>query len=166
MNLVETASELTAKEKDVLNKIKDKVSSTLGIPVMLDLGKKSDCGQFTIASQGFVAWLGQGAENSPFVVNRAMLSEMAEDEEKFQEWMKWIQERMGDRVTSNFTVRNSGRTEQENAERSQQMSVNMMAMLDFWNNSRGEGWLRTQPIQGQAYQKMIERYEQMLSFQS
>ena len=161
-NLTASTQGLSNREKEILNEIQNMV----GGPVQLNLGTKCETSGFTIAFKGFGGASASGVRD-PFMITKNMLREMAEDENKYNEWLSWIREQMQQQTElESWLSNNKRRAEQEDAERrSHQIRVSMMSVLDFWNENNGEGRSWTQPVQGQALQNMLGRYEQMLSSQ-
>jgi len=165
-NTSKTASDLNYRETEILNQIRDKVSAGLGVPVKINAGSQSDCGQFNVALIG-VGGASACGTRQPFLITRNMLTQMAEDENKYSQLMSMIQEQIQQVITLENSLRsNQHQAEQENTERkSHQIRNNMLSVLDFWNENRSEGRSWTQSTQGQALQQIANRYEQMLSAQ-
>jgi len=161
-NLTSSTQGLSYRETEILNQIQ----STVGGPVKINLGSTCEISGFTIAFKGFGGASASGVRD-PFMVTKNMLREMAENENKYNEWMSWVREQMQQQTELESWLSNNKRmAEQEDAERrSHQIRVNMMSVLDFWNDNRTDGHSWSQPVQGQAFQNMVGRYEQMLSGQ-
>ena len=90
---------------------------------------------------------------------------MAGDENKYNEWMSWVRERLNQQSgLENWLSSNKRMAEQEDAERrSHHIRANINPVLDFWNENKSESRSWTQLTQSQAIKNMISRYEQMLS---
>jgi len=164
-NTAETVSGLNYRETEILNQIRDKVSTGLGVPVKfnLDDGKQTERGlTLTLIGTGGASACGT---RQPFMITRNMLSQMAECENKYRQLMSMVQEQIQQTISHENDLRsNLHQAEQEDAERrSHQIRNSMLAVLDFWNENRSEGRSWTQPLQGQALQNVSGRYEQMLS---
>ena len=164
-NVTKDESGLSYRESQILSLIRDIV----GGPVELNLGQRSDCG-LTIAALGFAGASGCGSRPS-FLITPNILREMAECEDKFHEHMSWIQRAVQQQTELENFLRNNknkvqnNQDQQEVERRSLQIRLNMMSVLDFWNENRDENRSWIQPIQGQSMQQMASRYEQMLSVQ-
>jgi hypothetical protein len=91
-NVAKTIPGLSYRETEILGEIREKVSTSLGIPVKFNLGRQSDCG-LTIALVGMTGASACG-NRPPFLLTRNILTEMAEDEGKYQKRMSWIQQEM------------------------------------------------------------------------
>ena len=166
-NIAETVSGLNYRETEILNQIRDKVSTGLGVPVKfnLDDGKQTERGlTLTLIGTGGASACGT---RQPFMITRNMLSQMAECENKYRQLMSVVQEQIQQTISLENALRaNQQQAKQEDVERrSQQIRNSMLYAFDFWNENRGEGRSWTQSIQGQALQNMVGRYEQMLSGQ-
>ena len=155
--------DLSFRESEIANRIREKLSP-LGSSLLFDVGHNS------VSVTMFIG--DRTGSTPPFVLCRQVLAEMAEDENKYCEWMSKIQDMITQQRDSQFIQTGQGEIDnylsQRAAERvSHKVRVHMMSVLDFWNDSdnRKDGRSWTQPIQGQAIQNMIGRYEQMLSSQ-
>jgi len=147
---------LTSRETEILSQIQKMVGGS----VKVNEGSQSACG-LNIALIGFNGASVCGTR-SPFMVTPNMLREMAEDDDKFQHWMSWIQQGM-QRQTSfeGWLQDNKRQAEEMDADRrSQQIRTSMMSALDFWNENSGERQSWVQLGQGQAIQQKIARFEQ------
>ena len=160
---------LSNREKEIFNQISDKVSAQLGVPVIINKGMQSDCGQFNLALTGVVGVTANGPRD-PFLVTPNMLTQMAECEEKYNFLMAKIQEQIQTAIMRENQARaNFAKAEQMDAKedaqrREQQIRNSLMQMTDFWNVDRRELQSQMRTAQGQAIQQRIaNQYEQMLS---
>ena len=160
---------LSNREKEIFNQISDKVSAQLGVPVIINKGTQSDCGQFNLALTGVVGVTANGPR-APFLITTNMLTQMAECEEKYNFLMAKIQEQIQTAIMRENQARaNFAKAEQMDAEedaqrREQQIRNSLMQMTDFWNVDRRELQSQMRTAQGQAIQQRIaNQYEQMLS---
>jgi len=129
MYAARSVDDLNFRETEIVRRIQDKLSS-LGSSLKFDVGHNS------VSVTMFIG--GKTDAPAPFVLSRQLLAEMAEDEDKYREWMSKIQDMVSQRRANQFGV--SGQSEIENhlaqkaAElRSHQIRVGMMYALDFWN---------------------------------
>jgi len=159
-NAHKTVSGLTNRETEVLNQIRDKVSAALGVPVMINKGEQSDCGQFNMAFTGVVGVSATGPRQ-PFLITPNMLTQMAEDENKFHHFMAKIQEQIETAIMRENQFRNNhAQAEQDDSERrGQQIRNSIMLMTDFWNVDPQA----SQKQSSQTPEQVAGRYEQMLT---
>ena len=163
-NVTSDESGLSEREREILAQIRNKV----GGPVELNLGQQS--GGFTVALLGFggASWCGT---RQPFLITKCILAEMADSPQKFTEHMSWI----GQQIQQQFEMETSFRdamdrvkaeeNERQAERKSHQIRLNMLSVLDFWNDNVNAGNSWTQPTQGQAIERITGLYEQNLSVQ-
>jgi len=163
-NATKNANGLNYRETEIFNQIRDKVSSSLGVPVKINEGSTSDCGQFTIALIGAGGASASGTRQ-PFMITRNMLAQMAEDENKYNHFMSMIQNQMQQTISLENSLRaNLHQADQEDADRrSQQIRNSMLCTFDFWNENRNESRSWLQAAQGNNRQVLAGRYESMLA---
>ena len=166
MYVATSVSDLTGREEEIVNKIRNMLSP-LGVPLKFDLGRQSECSPGL--SLSVTAFIGDTSGNpAPFVLSRQMLAAMAEDREKYNEIMQRIEKQIEQRTSNQLWQSNQQDdtektlTQKAAERRSHQIKVNMISVLDFWNENREEGRSWTQPTQGQALQQMVSKFEQFL----
>ncbi|MCL1842561.1 MAG: hypothetical protein FWF79_01990 [Defluviitaleaceae bacterium] len=91
-NVTKTMPNLNDKESEILDALREKISSQFGVPVKINHGTQGDSG-LTVAFTGFVGGSFNGETRAEaFLITPAMLAEMAKSEERHSYWMDWIQE--------------------------------------------------------------------------
>ena len=154
-----SVSDLSYRENEIVNKIRDKLAP-LGSSLKFDVGHNS---------VSVTMFIGNKTDSPrPFVLNRQLLAEMADDENKYREWMSKIQDMITQQSSNKFGQNGQGEIEnylsQRDAERaSHQARVHMMSALDFWNEHSNEGQSWVQLGQGQAIQQKIAQFKQSLT---
>ena len=160
-NLTATAPNLTERESEIFDRIRDMV----GGPVKFNLGcYTGECGR-TITTIGFVIG---ATERTPFMITHDMLREMAADENVYRERMAWVQEMLQLQNDSERSfAENKMRTAQEDAERrGNAIRSKVQSVVDsFWNVDRNENGSVAQANQNQIREQVANRYEQNLSIQ-
>jgi len=151
---------LSEREMQIMREIQQKV----GRQVKFNPGNTCEETGRTLAIWGFWGASANEDEPRPLLVSPHMLRDMAECESKFNEWMIKI----GDSVQRQVEMENQFRAnavkeEEEDTERKAfRIKVNMMAVLDFWNDNREDAsW--TQPAQGQMLKNVAGQYASLLS---
>ena len=153
---------LTFREREILNKIRNVVGSDVVVAELDQIG-----GGFR---GGFIGFSGASAtgEREPFRITPQMLAEMAENEDKFQEWMSTFQQQAAQQSDlENWLAENKRLAEEEDAERrAHQARVRMMIKTDFWNNANEEAQSALHSIHEKisGTQKAALGYEQMTIF--
>lgn len=122
-NLTKNMASLTEKEDKILGDIRNKVSSTIGTPVKINLGTTSECGRWSIALKGIL----EPNSQLTFIVMPQMLSEMANDEEKYRYWMSFIQNQIETYIESGRS--NNRQQISETNRRGEQVRVKNMAFI-------------------------------------
>ena len=135
-NLTTSTQGLSYREVEALNKIKDAVGSS----VKLNLGTTCEKTGLTITFKGFLGASACGTRG-PFMVTHQILSEMAEDQDKFNKWMQWVQDSLHQQSGLENWLKNNKRiAQQEDAQNGVlQTRANNMCALDFWNVHRRVG---------------------------
>ena len=136
--LAKSVSDLSGREEEIVAQIKSKLSS-LGAHIVFDLGRKSDCGEFSLSVTGFRG-VGYGFDGT-FYLSRHMLSEMADGMNKFIAAMSRIEEKIAQQETQQrgfeSWLRENEKTDAQHAaeRRSHQMKLGMMNAFDFWKKT-------------------------------
>jgi len=136
--LAKSVSDLSDREEEIVAQIKSKLSS-LGAHIVFDLGRESDCSEFSLSLTGFRG-VGYGFDGT-FYLSRHMLSEMAADMNKFIAAMSRIEKMVAAQETlqrgfESWSRENEKTDAQRAAERrSHQMKLDMMNAFDFWNEN-------------------------------
>jgi len=156
-------SDLSFREREVLRQIKNVVGENVIVAGLEQIG-----GGFR---GGFIGFSGASAtgERQPFRVTPEILAEMAESEEKFQEWMSTFREnKLNQTQFEGWLKENLRNAEEEDAERkAHQARVRMMIKTDFWNTANENAVSTTQSLQEKISEthRAALGYEQMAVFQ-
>ena len=141
-NLSASVPDLTDRETEILNRIRDKVGGS----VKFNMGDYTgDCG-LTLSVLGFTGFSASG-ERSPFMITHGMLQQMAADDSVYHERMAWVQEMMQQQNTMERALaENKMRAAREDAERrSNAIRANVISIADsFWLDNQNEQILTNQ----------------------
>jgi hypothetical protein len=155
-DLKEQAS-LSYKEADIFRQIQSRVTSALGVPVKLFDGTPQETSRgLALFSTGFTST----DISSPFVICHRMLAGLAENENALKEFMQRLDGMIENQRANDFSQSsmNEHIAQRQTERTSHQIRVSMMAMMDFWNESRAEGRSLTQPVQAQSMKKVADLY--------
>ena len=162
-NVTTNTDSLSFREAEILNKIREMVSNSLGVCVKLNKGQKSECG----LRFAFLGMVGGGADRvrPPFLITQSVLAEMAECADKYRKWMSWVQEEItGHLSLENSLANNLARTKAEDGEKDSR-NFGAMWAADFWLNMLNESKNDTQAtrhMQNQILKRILAGHEQML----
>lgn len=91
-NVTKTLQNPSGREAEILDGIREKISSRFGVPVKINHGTQGESGK-TVAFTGFMGGFSDGVHHAEmFLLTPHMLAEMAESEYKYEKWMAWINE--------------------------------------------------------------------------
>ncbi|MCL1884254.1 MAG: hypothetical protein FWF81_10970 [Defluviitaleaceae bacterium] len=146
-------STLGGKEQEILNKIGESISSRLNVPVtVFDGGPQESERGLRLFPTGFAS----SDINSPFVICKQMLENLAADEAELHKFMDRLERMIASQIENNSALQHTENyISQRDAERrSQQARLNILTATDFWNENSDGSW--THLSQGQAtLQKFI-----------
>ncbi|MCL2014630.1 MAG: hypothetical protein FWG68_00100 [Defluviitaleaceae bacterium] len=155
-------STFTFREQEILNKIRNVVGSEVVVAELEQIGDGF--------RGGFIGFSGASAtgEREPFRITPQILAEMAENEDKLQEWLSNFQRQATQQTDLEHWLAENKRTaEEEEAERkAHQLRVRMMIKTDFWNNADERPQSAMQGIHEKVFetQRAALGYEEMAVF--
>ena len=165
MYAAQNVPDLTYREQEIVNRLRSQLSA-IGSELLFDLGRNFEGEDGTMFVTGFFGNMRD--VNSPFILSRQTLAEMAEDDAKYQEWISKIdsiisQERQNRQQLAATANEISDHETARKADRLFQLArANSMGnILNIFNNS-DNNFQTSRNSQTQALQQMVNQYEKML----